>query len=154
MNYTIIMNYEIDKDDKRLLIIRFNNKSLMNNTLSKISERYEGLLSNTEGHNFPASYVTKTDKIYDFVKANKIQYVIGVYNFKSIQHEKLHAKYYLDENYKNKIDKEWNQLDETIRNNIILFLRKLGYCDKVLIDEYQAYKYSEKNNFFGVKLMS
>ena len=116
------MNYEIDKDDKRLLIIRFNNKSLMNNTLSKISERYEGLLSNVEGHNFPASYVTKTDKIYDFVKANKIQYVIGVYNFKSIQHEKLHAKYYLDENYKNKIDKEWNQLDETVRNNIILFL--------------------------------
>jgi hypothetical protein len=147
------MNYEIDKDDSRLLIIRFNNKSLMNTTMSKISERYEELSINAEGHNFPASYVTKSDKIYDFIKANKIEYVIGVYNFKSIQHEKLHAKYYLDENYKNKIDNEWQQLDERIRNHIIIFLKKLGYCDKVLIDEYQAYRYTEKNNFFGVKLL-
>jgi hypothetical protein len=146
------MNYEIDKDDNRLLIIRFNEKSLMNNTLSNISQRYEGLLLNAEGYNFPASYVTKSDKIYQFVKSNKIQYIIGVYNFKSIQHEKLHAKYYLDENYKNKIDNEWHQLDETIRNQIIIFLKKLGYCDKVLIDEYQAYRYTEKNNFFGIKL--
>ncbi len=146
------MNYEIDKDDSRLLIIRFNNKSLMNITLSKISQRYEGLLINAEGHNFPASYVTKSDNIYDFVIKNKIQYIIGVYNFKSIQHEKLHAKYYLDEKYKNKIDDEWQQLDEMIRNHIIIFLKKLGYCDKVLIDEYQAYRYTEKNNFFGIKL--
>jgi hypothetical protein len=148
------MNYEIDKDDSRLLIIRFNNKSLMNTTLSKISQRYEGLLINPEGHNFPASYVTKSDNIYDFVIKNKIQYIIGVYNFNSIQHEKLHAKYYLDEKYKNKIDDEWEQLDETIRNHIIIFLKKLGYCDKVLIDEYQAYRYTEKNNFFGIKLSS
>jgi mRNA-degrading endonuclease RelE of RelBE toxin-antitoxin system len=148
------MNYEIDKDDKRLLIIRFNDKSLMNNTLSKISERYEGLLVNAEGYNFPASYVTKSDKIYDFVRGNKIEYIIGVYNFNSIQHEKLHAKYYLDETYKNKINKEWKELDETIRNHITAFLKKLGYCDKVLIDEYQAYRYTEKNNFFGVKLVS
>jgi hypothetical protein len=115
------MNFEIDKDDNRLLIIRFNNKTLMNNTLSEISHRYEGLLINAEGHNFPASYVTKRDKIYEFVKCNKIQYIIGVYNFKSIQHEKLHAKYYLDQKYKSKIDKEWFELDETIRNKIIFF---------------------------------
>jgi len=152
LNHIITMNYEIDKHDNRLLIIRFNDKSFMNNTLAKISERYEGLLINAEGYNFPASYVTKKDIIYEFVKANKIQYIIGVYNFKSIQHEKLHAKYYLDQTYKDKIDKEWFELDEKIRNQIIIFLKKLGYCDKVLIDEYQAYRYTEKNNFFGIKL--
>ena len=38
-----------------------------------------------------------------------------------------------------KIDKEWEELDETKRNKIITFLKKLGYCDKVIIDEYQAY---------------
>lgn len=145
------MEYEIDKDDNKLLIIRFNNKLLMNSILSEISERYEGLLKNAEGHNFPASYIRKSDKIYDFVKKNKIEYIIGVYNFKSIQHEKLHAKYYLDENYKTRINKEWEELDEIIRNKIIIFLKKLGYCDKVLIDEYQAYRYTEKNNFFGIK---
>ena len=51
-----------------------------------------------------------------------------------------------------KIDKEWEELDERKRNKIITFLKKLGYCDKVIIDEYQAYRYTEKDNFFGVKL--
>jgi len=78
--------------------------------------------------------------------------VIGIYSGKSFQHEKLHAKYFLDEEYKKKIDKELEELDETKRNKIIAFLKKLGYCDKVIIDEYQAYRYTEKDNFFGVKL--
>jgi hypothetical protein len=38
------------------------------------------------------------------------------------------------------------------KNKIITFLKNLGYNDKVLIDEYQAYRYSEKDNFFGVDL--
>ena len=146
------MNYEIDKNDSRLLIVRFNNKISMNNALSKISKRYEQIETIAEGYNFPASFVEKTDIIYDFVKKNKIEYVIGIYSGKSFQHEKLHAKYFLDEEYKKKIDKEWEELDETKRNKIITFLKKLGYCDKVIIDEYQAYRYTEKDNFFVVKL--
>ena len=54
--------------------------------------------------------------------------------------------------YKQKIDEEWNNIEENKRNKIIVFLKKLGYDDKVLIDEYQAYRYTEKDNFFGVKL--
>ena len=146
------MVYEIDKTDPRLLIIRYNNKIAMNKELCKISERYEGLGIAAEGHNFPASFIEKTDSIYDFVKKNKIEYVIGVYNSKSIQHERLHAKYYLDKEYKKKIDEEWNDIEENKRNKIIAFLKKLGYEDKVLIDEYQAYRYTEKDNFFDVKL--
>ena len=139
------MNYEIDKNDSRLLIVRFNNKTSMNTALSKISKRYEQIETIAEGYNFPASFVEKNKK-------NKIEYVIGIYSGKSFQHEKLHAKYFLDEEYKKKIDKEWEELDETKRNKIITFLKKLGYCDKVIIDEYQAYRYTEKDNFFGVKL--
>ena len=143
------MNYQIDN---QLLIMRFKNKHEMNKALSVISERYEGLSSNLEGHNFPASYVQKGDAIYDMVKKHKIAYVIGLYHFHSLTHEKLHAKYYLDLSYKKKVDEEWKQLEDVKRNQIIQFLKKLGYCDKVLIDEYQAYRYSEKPNFFGIKL--
>jgi hypothetical protein len=146
------MQYQIDKTDNRLLIIRFDNKIRMNNTLSTISFRYEGLLVNCEGHNFPAEFVEKSDEIYDFVKRNKIKYIIGIYNSKSILHEKLHAKYYLDSDYRNKINKEWDQLETTKREHITKFLKRLGYCDKVIIDEYQAYRYSEKPNFYGIKL--
>jgi hypothetical protein len=146
------MIYEIDKNDQRLLIIRYDSKIKMNNDLSKISERYEDLTISAEGHNFPASFVDKKDIIYDFVQKNKIEYIIGVYNSKSIQHERLHAKYFLDPIYKNKIDNEWYELDDNKRKKITYFLKKLGYCDKVIIDEYQAYRYTEKNNFFGVNL--
>jgi hypothetical protein len=145
------MNYQIDKEDNRLLIIRFKSKAAMNAALSKISERYEGLTGALEGHNFPASYVQKSDAIYDTVQKHKIIYVIGVYHVNSLEHEKLHAKYYLDATYKKKIDEEWAQLDEVKKGKIIQSLTKMGYCDKVFIDEYQAYRYTEKPNFFGFK---
>lgn len=145
------MNYQIDKDDNRLLIIRFKNKAAMNRALSTISERYEGLTGSLEGHNFPASYVQKGDSIYDVVQKHKIIYVIGVYHINSLDHEKLHAKYYMDVTYKKKIDEEWNKLDDVKKDKIIQSLTKMGYCDKVWIDEYQAYRYSEKANFFGFK---
>ena len=142
------MNYQIDN---QLLIMRFKNKHEMNKALSVISERYEGLSGNLEGHNFPASYVQKDDSMYDIIKKHNIKYVIGVYHFHSLEHEKLHAKYYLDATYKKKVDEEWKQLDDVKQRNIIHFLTKLGYCEKVWIDEYQAYRYSEKANFFGFK---
>jgi hypothetical protein len=142
------MNYQIDK---QLLIIRFKNKAVMNAALSAITERYEGLSGNLEGHNFPASYVQKGDSIYDMVQKHKIIYVIGIYHVNSLDHEKLHAKYYLDATYKKKIDEEWAQLDDVKKGKIIQSLTKMGYCDKVWIDEYQAYRYTEKANFFGFK---
>jgi hypothetical protein len=142
-----LFNYEIDKIYPKLLILRFSNKKSMNEELGDISNRYEGL-SILEGHNFPASFIKKTDRIYNFVKKNKIEYVIGIYNSDSLLHEKLHAKYYFDKKYKQQIDQEWNNIDVNKKNKIITFLKNLGYNDKVLIDEYQAYKYSEKDNFF------
>ena len=145
------MKYEIDKEDNRLLILRFSDRTTMNNALSKISQRYEQMEAVAEGYNFPAESVEKTDEIYNFVKKNKIEYIIGVYSEKSIQHERLHAKYYLDEEYKKKIDDEWEEMDAKKREKIMDFLKRLGYCDKVIVDEYQAYRYSEKSNFFGIK---
>jgi hypothetical protein len=142
-------NYEIDKNNPKLLILRFNNKKLMNEELDKISNRYEGL-SNLEGYNFPASYIKKTDSIYDIVKKNNIEYVIGIYDSESFLHEKLHAKYYFDKKYKQQIDNEWNNMDLNKKNKITNILKSLGYKDKVLIDEYQAYKYGEKYNFFNL----
>ena len=144
-------NYEIDKINPKLLILRFGNKKLMNEELGKISYRYEGL-SILDGHNFPANFINKTDRIYEFVKKNNIEYVIGIYKSDSLLHEKLHAKYYFNKTYKQKIDLEWNNMEVSKKNKIITFLKNLGYNDKVLIDEYQAYRYGEKDNFFGVDL--
>jgi hypothetical protein len=145
------MNYQIDKDDNRLLIVRYKNKAIMNKALSAISDRYEGLSGALEGHNFSASYVQPSDSIYDMVQKHKIIYVIGIYHVNSLEHEKLHAKYYLDATYKKKMDEEWAELDTIKKGKIIQALTKLGYTEKVWMDEYQAYRYSEKDNFFGFK---
>jgi hypothetical protein len=146
------MLMQINKMDARILTIRFESKIEMNTTMDKISNRYEGELKNREGHNFPAEFVVKTDEIYKFVKDNNIKYIIAVYHFKSIQHEELHAKYYLDADYRKRIQKEWDEMDTKKREYITKFLKRLGYSDKVIVDEYQAYRYSEKPNFFGISL--
>jgi hypothetical protein len=129
-----------------ILIIRFNNQKHMNNILDPLSNTYEGTIINRIGHNFPISYIPENHILAPFkVKA---KYVVGIYNFKDLKHELLHAKYYLDPNYKKQINDEWNNLTKEKRNHITNFLKKLSYSDSVIIDEYQAYKYSEKPGFF------
>jgi hypothetical protein len=122
----------------------------MNAILDSISNTYEGPLKNREGHNFPALYIPKSHILEKY--RNKCKYVIGIYNSKSIQHELLHAKYYIDNAYAQKINQEWFSLAEGTRNYLTQFLKRLGYSDKVIIDEYQAYRYTEASNFFGIKL--
>jgi len=77
-----------------ILIIHFNGKKKeMNETLDVISNNYEGIIKNREGHNFPSHFIPKNHFLYTYI--NYCKYVIGIYNTKDIKHEKLHAKYYL-----------------------------------------------------------
>lgn len=139
------------KHQNQVLILHFEGKrDKMNEMLDSISNIYEGILVNREGHNFPSSYIPKNHTLYKYKK--DCVYVIGVYNGKSIAHELLHARFYMDIFYKNRIIQEWNELTDVKRNYLIIFLKRLGYSDSVLIDEYQAYRYSEASNFFGLKL--
>ena len=138
-------NIKIDHD---ILIVKFNNQKYMNLMLDSLSDTYEGIIKNRLGHNFPSEYIPNKNHILSPYK-NKTKYVVGVYNIKDLKHELLHAKYYLDSSYRESINKEWNDMAEAERNHIIQFLKNLSYSDDVLIDEYQAYKYSEKPNFFG-----
>jgi len=135
-----------------ILIVNFcGNKKLMNDTLDPLSNEYEGPLVNRQGHNFPASFIPKTHTL--FPHKDKCAYVIGVLNTTSLQHELLHAKFYIDVVYRESIIKEWSSLTADTRTKITLYLKRLGYSDKVIIDEYQAYRYTEKPNFFGFKII-
>lgn len=115
------------------------------------SFQFIGFLNNREGHNFPSEYIPNNKKHVLYKYKFQCKYVIGVYKSNSLAHEMCHAKYYIDEDYKNKIDKEWEALTPATRDYLIAFLKRLGYSDKVLIDEYQAYRYTEADNFFGIK---
>jgi hypothetical protein len=138
------------KVDNQILIVRFKSKSHMNQILDSLSNEYEGILKNREGHNFPSTFIPiKSHFLSPYKKS--CAYVIGSYNSGGLAHELLHAKYYVNSNYRESINKEWAELSGKTRACITQFLKSLGYADKVIIDEYQAYRYSEPENFFGIK---
>jgi hypothetical protein len=138
---------------KSVLILHFSTKARMNEILDPISNMYEGeLKQHREGHNFPAFYIPVEHHLYKYITSGKnCAYVIGVYTPLSLQHELLHARFYADYEYKQQIINEWNALPERTREHITAFLKRLGYSDSVIIDEYQAYRYTEKPNFFGIR---
>lgn len=140
------------KIENEVLILRFKSKHYMNEILDSISNKYEGILINREGHNFPSTFIPDDSTLLKQYKKS-CKYVIGVYNPIGIAHEMLHAKYYIDSEYREKINNEWNnELTNEQRNYITRFIKSMGYSDKVIIDEYQAYRYSEPENFFGIKI--
>jgi hypothetical protein len=50
--------------------------------------------------------------------------------------------------YKKNIKKRWTEMDEKNKDKV----KKMGYPqnnEDILIDEFKAYYYSEKSNFFG-----
>jgi len=104
-------NKKIDiklKDD--ILIVNFKgNLNLMNMSLDLISNKYEGIIKNRIGHNFPSEFIPQNHFLFKY--KSECKYVIGIYNKKDLAHELAHAKFYLDSNYKNKIIEEWNNFD-------------------------------------------
>ena len=67
----------------------------------------------------------------------------------------MHAKYYMDEKYKENVNKIWKNMKESSKKKVIDMLKKMGYPEEenILIDEFQAYYYTEKKNFFGKDLL-
>ncbi len=122
----------------------------MNALLDPISNAHEGPLANREGHNFPSAAIPAKHPLAKY--KTHCAYVIGVYNTRSLAHELLHAKYFLNATYRQEIAAEWWGLSEKTRAHIVQFLKRLGYSDEVLLDEYQAYRYTEATNFFGISI--
>ena len=86
-------------------------------------------------------------KIHKSLKKNSKYYIIGSdpESKSTIEHEVAHAFYYLYPKYRNSI----NDLLETIPKNILkkfkASLLNMGYADKVVKDEIQAYLLTDKD---------
>lgn len=127
--------------------------------VEEIADIYEGRINNRIGINFPINLVTKykgkgVDNITQFKEG---KYVVVYKNGDKLtkEHELMHAKYYMDEDYKKKVNDMWYSMRESSKVKIIEMLKKMGYPeenDDILIDEFQAYYYTEKKNFFGKNL--
>ena len=120
----------------------------------KIADIYEGKIDNRIGINFPMKIVESyEEECYIKKYNNSCEYVIVYKKGDKItkEHELMHAKYYMDKKYKEKILDMWKQMNDKNKDKVKKMLRKMGYPDdeNILIDEFQAYYYTEKSNFFG-----
>jgi hypothetical protein len=122
----------------------------------KIADIYEGKIDNRIGINFPMEIVEKYKGENEIKKNNynnSCEYVIVYKKGDKItkEHELMHAKYYMDKNYKEKIINIWREMEDKNKDKVKKMLKKMGYPDdeNILIDEFQAYYYTEKSNFFG-----
>jgi hypothetical protein len=147
--------------DKTLHIIYKNIKDIPL-YINTISDEYEGKIKDRIGLNFPLSFVNKCEKnkkitkkeAEELKKYHNIEYII-VYKKGDIitkNHEELHSKYYVDSDYKKKVKEYWNSLTKSSKEKVLYLLEKMKYPkdnEEILIDEFQAYLYSENKNFFG-----
>lgn len=123
--------------------------------LEPIAEKYEGKINGRYGFNFPFNIIhsvnIKSKLINIITKYNQAQYVV-VYKKGDImtkKHELQHAKYYIDNEYRESVKKLWNSFDSKYKIKVTSMLQKMGYPEHVMLDEFQAYYFTEKPNFFN-----
>ena len=113
--------------------------------VKQASARYEG--ENTfVGFNFPVTAIRPQDQIlYSIIQQYPtllyvIAYMKGDKN--TIDHEKRHALYYCNPDYKKRVKRSWTKLKRSSPLTYVKIKNKLkrdGYQPKVYIDEFQAY---------------
>lgn len=143
------MIYEISQN---ILHIIYTDKDIHTDhfsLLEKIANTYEGSIKNRIGFNFPMNIVDKSSPIRKY----NATYVI-VYKKRDIstkKHELRHAMYFIDTDYKASVLSLWNSFSVSTQSSIRSMLLKMNYPDdqNIILDEFQAYYFTEKPNFFG-----
>ena len=118
------------------------------------ADKYEGKISGRYGLNFPFHLIMTAKKPSKFISKilkYEAEYIIAYKKGDIVtkKHEMQHAKYYIDSEYRESIKKMWDSFDTKYKSNVISMLGKMGYPEHVMLDEFQAYYYTEKTNFFG-----
>ena len=85
-------------------------------------------------------YDYEMEEIFNKIKSKEF-YLIGAVkkDASTIEHELCHARFALDKNYKKKVRELLKKLPESIKNKIKKHLLSIGYCQRTLEDELQAY---------------
>jgi hypothetical protein len=117
--------------------------------LIQIADRYEGKIYSRIGFNFPMNIVEKSNSLRKFTADYIIIYKKG--DILTKKHELRHAMYFLDKEYRLSIQTLWDSLSSSSQSSIIAMLLKMKYPNNmtILLDEFQAYYYTEKKGFFG-----
>lgn len=143
---------------------------LMSIYTKKRGEKFFTYPDDWSGFNIPdwvISKIYKTNKIQDWNKydttilsihknitsnylttQNSPYYLIGAINddTETIRHELAHGLYYLQSQYKRKMNKLTQCIPDILRKKIYLYLNDTGYSISVIKDEIQAYLSTDYSN--------
>jgi len=120
--------------------------------VNSVCDAYEGPLKGRIGFNFPLSFVKQIDPRSSLLSYDA-DYFIG-YQEKDIhtkRHELQHAKYYMDPTFQKEVQTLWSSFSSRFQQRILEQLFRMNYPNhpSILLDEFQAYYFTEKPNFFG-----
>jgi hypothetical protein len=135
----------------RVLHIIYRTLHDVTDTIHTIANAYEGSIPGRIGFNFPMRFVKKCYPTSDIAKYDA-DYVI-VYKKGDIatkRHEVQHAKYDMDPVFKNDVQTLWDSFSKHFQEKVRSTLQKMNYPvhHSLLLDEFQAYYFTEKKNFF------
>ena len=135
----------------RVLHIIYRTLHDITDTIYDIANTYEGFIAGRIGFNFPMRLVRKLHPTCNIAKYDA-DYVI-IYKKGDIatkRHEVQHAKYDMDPIFKKEVQRLWDSFSAQMQEKVHSTLRRMNYPDRpsLLLDEFQAYYFTEKKNFF------
>ena len=141
----------------RILHGAYHTKEDIPDEVNQLATQYEGVIPDRTGWNIPMAFIKKHTTKQSFFDAyhTSADYII-VYPKNDIQtkkHELLHALYAMNPSYRSHVNSLWESLTKKEQGRIHSVLRLLHYPDdpSILLDEFQAYYYTEKPSFFGIR---
>ena len=145
------------KVEGAILHVRYNDRDRSSDKmrdLECLASEYEGNMKGRVGFNFPLTPDMKLPKWLKPHINKEIKYLIAYKkgDVATLKHELQHAKYYLDIEFRSKVDEIWESLSESVQFTVKAMLTKMGYPEHVMMDEFQAYLFTEKPNFFGKRI--
>lgn len=143
----------------RVLHIIYHTLHDITDTIHTIVNAYEGVIPGRIGFNFPMRLVRKLYPTSNIAKYDA-DYVI-IYKKGDIatkRHEVQHAKYDMDPSFKKEVQRLWDSFSKHFQEKVCSTLRRMNYpvdslserqeVPSLLLDEFQAYYFTEKKNFF------
>ncbi len=136
------------KDDI-LHVVYYGNPSFLP-TLNDIANTHEGYIHMRQGFNFPSQLVKRPLQAAKLFKDCTYVIIYPSNDVTTKLHELRHARFYLDPTYRTEVQKLWDSLSHKKQRWITTMLTKMGYDAKFHLDEFQAYFFTEKRNFFSL----
>ena len=138
---------------KRILHIIYDVITELPDIIYTAANAHEGYIPDRVGFNFPMKILQQFKSPLTKYEADYvITYRANDLNTK--RHELQHAKYDMDIEYQKKVHCLWKSFSTSFQNSILQKLRNTKYPDnpRILMDEFQAYYFTEKKGFFGKEM--